>query len=240
MHPDREIRSPAVTEDELELFYVSTVQGSSSGYYRSVRTSRSQAFPVAEPVPELDALCAGLLPEAAWAIDVSLNGLRAYITCGLPTSEIPIQLATRSDRTTPFVLERVVGQMGVSVAVDASELTAYSSGYLSFPGPPLVARRDSLADEFVGATPIPGLESQTLVAPEISRDGLTIYGADGNRLGFSERTGPSEPFGPFAEFPFIATFTATGAPEMSADCRRLYFVGIYPNGGPWALHVIER
>jgi hypothetical protein len=76
--------------------------------------------------------------------------------------------------------------------------------------------------------PVAGVESVLLVAPDLAPDGLTLYGAaGGNELGFVRRRSGAEPFADF-EAIAVGQLTAAGAPEISADCRTLYFVGIEP------------
>lgn len=213
---------PAVTGDELELYYAETVSGVGTRFMRSVRSSRSEPFLPGSPVDELTALCANE-SSTLYTLDLSHDGLRAYVTCGPIGSPNPVYFAERADRSSPFQARGTRGQAGTSVVVDPTELTLYSSGLDR--GVPLMATRASLDEPFGVLSEVPGFSGRVLLSPDISPDGLALYGAQSNRLGVATRPSTSLPFDVFAELE-QGSLTAAGAPEISADCRTLYFLGV--------------
>ena len=77
---------------------------------------------------------------------------------------------------------------------------------------------------FGDGTDIPGLEAALLLAPDISPDGLSLYGNDGG-IAVAVRSTVDAPFAaPTLLYPNPTTRTALGAPELSRDCRTLFFI----------------
>jgi hypothetical protein len=238
------LASPTLPADELELFYVTyDADGTNRRILRSTRASRAETFPLASEVAELNALCTD--PAERAAIDLSADGLRAYVSCADVTLGRML-LAQRSSKTAPFVAAGSASTaIGSSAAVNATELVVYSSSGESDAGfvftTPLMAMRNSTAEPFGTPVPVPGLTGIPLVAPDPSPDELSLFGGfEGRQLTVARRNTSSEPFG--APVDITVALSASGAPHISVDCRRLYFIGIAtPDAGStWGIYVIER
>jgi hypothetical protein len=240
----QELSSPALPRDELELFYtVAEPGGTNERFMRSSRASTSQAFSPGEPVVELDAACAS---TETLTLDLSADGLRAYVTCHSVFTAGPLILLRRETRTSPFArVGTVAVEVGASAALSSDELTIYSTGVDAVPerASPLVATRESTADPFGSPSPLSGLEGTGVLAPDLSPDELTLFGGlkSTGRVIVTERVSKLAPFGQ----PDVVSLppAVAGAPHLSADCRRLYFVGIDPRDGggtDWALYIAER
>jgi hypothetical protein len=242
--PPAQLSSPAVTADELELFYVRTdasVTPSATGFRHSIRLSKRDAFPVGEVLGDFDAKCA---PGRRLGIDVTADGLRAYFTCHLdaePTA--PLWIAERGSRQVPFVVAAdPVGTVGPSPNLAGDELTVFTSALLASMGPstPQEFTRSSTADLFGTASSVPGLETATMTTLDLSSDGLFLYGASDGGL-------VRAPFKPSTQaFDMPETLIARtaersyGSPELSQDCRTLYYVSVSADATDWAIVAAGR
>lgn len=237
------LSSPALTGDELEMFYVSyTSSDPTRRVFRTTRASTSVTFPLGSEVPELTALCT--LSTDQTAIDVTADGLRAYVSCADLYILGLLVVAQRSSRSATFVATGTLGiELGASVALDTTELIAYQTAGPNDPTTPLVSTRATTADGFAAGVAVPGLTGSNLVAPEPSPDNLLMFGGiNGRRLGVAQRSSVDAGFS--APTDMNVPLSASGAPHVSTDCRRLYFVGIdQPDGSSvngWNIYVIER
>lgn len=226
------VATPSITADELVLFYT---RGDSGGerFYVSQRASVSEAFPVGASVPELDAACQTTDDRS---LDVSGDGLTAYVSCyppGTLAEPTTLYVLTRASQTEPFGSASEAGSMTPSSSVEEDGLSAVWSGEAS-PSTRL-ATRTSTTESFGNDTALPGLETTNVHAPDLSPDGLAVYGGidvEGIRtLAASTRASTSEPFrAPEVLSGLISTLLGSGAPDLSADCRSLYFVGVDAQG----------
>jgi len=231
------INGPSVTADELQLFYS---RGGDSGpdvltqllFYRT-RTSTTEAFGGAQPLPELADVC---MPEDHVNPDISEDGLTLYVTCtkrtelGLPEGTSQLRVARRKDRASPFVLDaEPVGAVFASAGLSADELTAYTGGEIWGTAPQLFSR-SSKAEKFGANQPVPGFTSP-LNSPDISADGLTLFGAAPPEptvhqlVWRATRSSLSEDFGPASILDFGFPDNIFGAPNVVPSCS-LYMVMI--------------
>lgn len=222
------VTTPTLTADELLLFYARGASGEER-FHVSTRASRTEAFPPGVSVPELDAACQ---PTDDRSIDISNDGLTAYVSCyatgtlGEPTT---LYALARSSRTEAFGSASEVGSMTPSSSIEDDGLSAVWSGE-DTPSTRL-ATRTSTTESFGNDSELLGLESTNVYAPDLAPDGLAIYGgidtAEGRSLAVATRSNRDEPFGAPAVFTaLIDGLPNSGAPELSADCRSLYFVGV--------------
>jgi hypothetical protein len=232
------LSSPTLSPDELEMIYVEgDAPETRFNFRRSIRSSKTASFPAGDVVPELDAACSR--PEDQRSIDLSRDGLSAYITCYLDPNVVftaPLRIARRSALGAKFVLDpQSYGTVGPSVGVGLDELVIYSSDRNTFdPGPPHRYTRSSTSATFGDKTSIPGLESVGLITPELSPDGLSMFGALSGSLIVAERSTPDARFAaPTTILVGDPTTILFGAPEMSQDCRSLYYVQV--QAGPTGL-----
>jgi hypothetical protein len=233
--------SPAVSPDELELFY-STTDGVVAHIRRSVRASKGDVFPEGPPVPELDAACTDVASDRH--MDLSADGLRAYIVCVTePTvTSGPLRVARRSSTGSPFMLDTTTyGTVGPSVSIAKDELVAYSTT-LTRPGPPLMFTRNDTSSPFATGTSIPGLEDVDLSTIEPSPDGLSLYGNLDQAIQIATRATPSGPYGATTIAVAPAMDHVIGAPELSRDCRSLYYVDVdrIPTPDVYSIRVLTR
>jgi hypothetical protein len=80
-----------------------------------------------------------------------------------------------------------------------------------------------------------------MLAPEPSPDGLAIYGAVDLSIVVVTRDRPDQPFGaPTTIVPGNPTTRTIllGSPELSQDCRSLYYVHVGASAAP-AIHTIR-
>jgi hypothetical protein len=234
------LASPTLPGDELELFYVTyDPDGTNRRIRRSTRASRTETFPLGSEVAELNALCTD--PAERAAIDITADALRAYVSCA-DTALGRMLLAQRTSKTAPFLaVGSVSTEIGGSAAVNATELAVYSTGASAGTTTPLVATRGSTAEPFGTPAPVPGLTGIDLVAPDPSPDELWLFGGfQGRQLSVAHRNTTSEPFG--APVDITVPLFASGAPHVSVDCRRVYFIAIETAdaGSRWGIYVIER
>jgi hypothetical protein len=234
--------SPTLGPDELEMFYTLKDSASVSHFHRSVRASKDATFPDGAPVPELDAACA--LTSDERHMDLSYDGLRAYVICApdaVPSSG-SLRVARRAAIGSPFALDpSTFGTVGQSIAIAKDELTAYSTT-LSRPGPPLMYTRGSTTSPFAPGIPIPGLETVDLEAVDPSPDGLSLFGSLDSSIIVTTRTTPSDGFGPTSTVVPRGTQEVVGAPELSQDCRSLYFIHVdtQPDPDVYSIRSLKR
>jgi hypothetical protein len=215
--------SPTLNADETELLYA-TGDGDLQ-YFRSTRSSKLDDFGPGEPLPELDAAC---MTTDSRTIDLSADGLRAYLVCyGSNNAEgYTLRIAVRSAPDAPFVLDsKSYGMVGPSAAIATGDLTLYSSGIMIGQGPALVFERATLSAPFDAGKPIPGLESYNLVTPDVSADGLTLFAGYTGGIIVATRTRVSDPF---TYGDFVVSGGDYVSPAISEDCRSLYAVRQLP------------
>lgn len=233
--------SVSISHDELELFYVMDHKSTAEERYMVTRRSSiTEPFPAGSPVEELNALC----PANEWkTMDVTDDGLRAYVGCG-GTEALPqiVFTARRSSRSAPFQLddEPVLTKAGQSVSVASNELMAFTSG-LPLNSAPLVFTRSSPGEPFGAGLPIPGFETaQNVTTPDISSDGLHLYVNASGDVAAASRARLSDPFG--AMVPVVQHSdpdVILGSPAITIDCRALYYVEA-SNTSPWRVLVVRR
>ncbi len=222
------VTTPALTADELLLFYARGPSGDER-FYVAERASKTAAFSPGVPITELDAPCQ-LTDDRS--VDVSDDGLTAYVSCyqagtlAVPTT---LYVLTRASRSEVFGAASEVGSMTPSSSVENDGLSAVWSGEET-PSTRL-ATRSALSEPFGNDTELPGLESTNVFTPDLSPDGLAVYGAidsaEGRSLAIATRASTDEPFGaPVIATALLAGLPNSGAPELSADCRALYFIGV--------------
>jgi hypothetical protein len=240
-------QSLSITGDDLELFYELEDRTNGSTIVVRRRATRDDDFGAPEvvsfDVPNVCDLAVGP------SIDVSDDGLHLYTTCVntdvTPILPGPIRVAKRSSRSTPaFTVDPMTYGMGnVSLSVSADELTAFFSDYTNIDAPvPLTATRSALTEPFGSAGPIPGVTGDVLRQPELSSDGLVLFGSIDEGTGLSHlvrysRTSKDGDFGMHSASglpvpPVIADDPNTPSvegvddfsPTVSADCKSLYFL----------------
>lgn len=220
------LASPALSPDALSIFYTRTSEGQ-IGFRMSTRANLTAVFPVGAPVPELDAACQA---ADARSVDLSADGLRAYVACYSATAE-PVGAATltvadRASLTAPFVLRGEKTQVGAGAAISRDELLLFTSSDVN-PGfePPRLFKRASSAEAFGPGAAIPGLEAINLTAPDPAPDGHTLFGGLMGSVVVTTRDSATAAFAaPTMLFTAENATQQLGAPEISQDCRRLFFV----------------
>jgi hypothetical protein len=220
------LASPALSPDALTLFYTRTLDDQ-IGFRTSTRASLTAVFPAGAAVPELDAACQA---AEGRSVDLSADGLRAYVACYSATAEpvgtATLSVAVRASLGAPFALSGAKVQVGAGAAISKDELTLFTSSDIN-PGfkPPLLFQRASLADAFGAGAAIPGLEEVNLTAPDPAPDGTTLYGGLMGNVVVTTRASADAPFAaPSVLFAPADATQQLGAPEVSQDCRRLFFV----------------
>jgi hypothetical protein len=223
VEPPMDLGGPSITADELELFYSLDTGAGLATFVVTKRAAVTDAFPAAAAVPGL----AGCSTPFG-TMDISDDGLRLYYACWSDAAAmVSVEFADRTDRESAFEARGVLATMGGSPAIDSAELTLYSGGLNG--GSPIMAERDIPSGAFGDAQGVPGLATSTLGTPDLSPDGLVLFGAQAGMLGFVTRADVTSPFGSFSPLPGIAA--NSGAPSISADCRTLYFAGRTNSGG---------
>jgi hypothetical protein len=234
--PGQYVGSPAITGDELEIFYVHREGESNDEFVHATRATASGPFGPAVALDELTSTCDG----SVGTIDVSADGLRAYFACFSGTTGLaPLRLAERPTRTSGFVVaDGAVGTVGCCASIDDSELAIYSndSTSQSFFGAIEVATRASLAQSFGKPAGVAGLMQEELGSPGISGDGLALYAATSDALAFSSRATTSDPFEPPVAIPLA--FQSAGAPDVGPTCS-VYFAGAETLVGGYGLYVLH-
>lgn len=222
------LSSPVLSSDERELFYVQYDEPYAGHFRRSTRASRAGRFPDGSVVPELDAACAA---RDYRSLDVSLDGLRAYIVCFASLdggTAGDLRVAERRSPGEPFVLRTdALGWVGASPALSRDERRLYSSSPEGEGEAPRVYTRATRDGAFVAEAFIPGLAGTEMAAPEPSPDELTLFGAESASIVAASRATADSAFG--APVPILSPPNGTwllGAPELSADCRSLYYVAV--------------
>lgn len=228
------VASPAITGDELELFYARDVAGKAE-LVSSVRGSKEVSFPAGVRVASLDDYCTTAQPERT--LDVTADGLRVYFVCrALTSGQTPLIFASRSRRTDPFVVQGQVGSVGNAPALFGGELQVLAPRY-GGTGALEVGNRASTSDSFGPMQAIPEL-SGSLNSPTLSEDGLVLFVTRTPNIVVTSRPDAGAPFGstltPVAALPFPGA-----SAEISADCRTLYFVGV-PDAGARHVYAIKR
>jgi hypothetical protein len=220
------LASPALSPDALTLFYTRT-SGAQIGFRASARASRSAVFPAGAPVAELDAACKA---EEARSVDLSADGLRAYIACYSATAEplgaATLSIADRASLSAPFVLRDETLQVGPGAAISRDELSLFTSSDVNAGfKPPRLFQRTSTDEAFGAGAAIPGLENVNLTAPDPAPDGRTLFGGLMSNVVVSSRPSAAAPFPtPTVLFAPVDATQQLGAPEISQDCRSLFFV----------------
>jgi hypothetical protein len=240
--------SVAVSRGELELHLVLTSVGEKRGtIVRSVRESTLDPFPPPVAATDLDQLCSA---DRVPFLDVSEDGLRAYVTCNgvdddgtsrCPREGCDILLATRANPLSSFELTGITGRAGFHPSVRADELEVVSNGLSLAAGVlPLVATRPSIEVDFGPAQVIEVANDglTTISGSTISPDGLELYAysrtSQGDAgLGRARRAAPGEPFGELVPIALwvVQGSVAVGAPDLTPDCRAMYVVRVAEESG---------
>lgn len=233
------VTSPALSDNNLELFYVA-----GESYYESFMVSRrasmDEPFPAGTPLDELNEFdpCVGLNKT----IDVSPDGLRAYVSCYIEVDTHPqLYQFERPDRDSPFADPIELGLAFASTGISPDGLTLVGSRFESDVAT-FSSTRAALDQPFPAPQPLPGLENESLFGPTLSRDGLELYGALGSEKLFSvaRRADVDSPFGAPASLAHLTggLWTA-GAPDLSDDCRIVVYVGVDPEYN-WGFIQVQR
>lgn len=218
-----DVRSPAVPADELELFYA---DATTSHFFVASRTDVTQTFGTPRALTELDMVCAAFGGAVAPTIDVSDDGLRAYVVCGVGA---PLLVAVRASRAASATFT------GMStIAASARQIGVASSELEAFDIPPAggVARatRATTSAMFSGATTLPELAAELdPSAPSLSPDGLTLYfsvaGTGSREIVSFTRTSATAAFDTTSRQRVnVAPGAAVDFPEIAPSCRAIYFV----------------
>jgi hypothetical protein len=226
------ISSLSITEDEKVLYFTKsggTVEP--ARVHVAKRDSVDEPFGIERPVDELNAICA---PPQMALLDVTHDGLDAFVACsmeGLACAEQPCSIyhASRSSTADPFVSKgEVATGLGTSPAISPDRLRIYTAGKNPILGgePPLFADRATVNDRFGTAQPIPGTDSWSiaLLAPELSVDGLELYGHEPDTaadLLWSRRKSASDPFP--APSVLVSATIAAGSADLTSDCHGVYY-----------------
>ena len=242
------VGSPELPDDELELYFVRR-EGPSDAptafhFMVSRRQSKDVSFPAGALVPELDAFCAQPFSRS---LDISPDGLRVYASCHVSDQKSDLMFAERPNRMTPFGALRSIASLGQSVGLSRNELEVYVSNYATLK----IARalRSSVAQMFGPSMELTLGDCSSaarlcdFVTPSVSADGLELYAAVPFRpvVGVSTRQTVHEEFGPAVDLHLAPReANAAGSPEISGDCRSLYFVIAQTGTDPWPLYVAKR
>lgn len=227
--------SPSVTADELQIFYsqgVTANPGVEQTVVFRTRESQTEPFGPARLLPELAEVCP---PSHQYHNpDISEDGLTLYVTCtAVSTSSGPsiLRVSRRQAPSGSFVLDpEPLGFVFPAAGLSADELTAYTSSELGAAQPHLFTR-PSKNEPFGPAQPVPGFTTP-LHAPDISADGLTLFGslrAEGTpvaTLRRASRTSITQDFGPPEELNFGMPMLKTGGPNLAPSCN-LYFAASF-------------
>jgi hypothetical protein len=238
--------SPTLSADETELIVtVPPSGGVPPQFLRVTRASKLDFFDSYEFLTELDGTCADITNAQA-TIDLSADGLRAYIVCYQSGSTMggDLRVATRSAPGAPFVLaSESSGNVGASAAIGTGELTLYSSGFEIGGTPALVFHRATTDVPFETFESIPGFGDLPYTMPDPSADELLLVMtlAQSPDILLATRSTVDDPFG---EPLFVAVpdpGTSWSSPTVSADCRSLYAIR-YSQSAPLTrtLEVFER
>jgi hypothetical protein len=236
------LASPTAAPSELELFYVQYDRPYEGHFRRAQRPDRSAPFTDTEALPELDAACA----RADYrSIELTPDGLRAYVLCFATLdegAEGALRVADRARANERFTLRaKEYGRVGASPAITPNELTLYTS----YPagageGPPFTYTRASTDEPFSAGTKVPGLGDSEMASPDPSPDGLSLFGGVSTSITVATRTRVTDEFG--SPVPVVSPADGTqllGAPDLTPNCRSLYFVAVYAGVAP-PIYQIER
>lgn len=223
----------ALSPDERELYYVDFPPNEVRMVLRRTRSASNAFFGEQEIVPELRNVCPSVSPELdALSVDLSADGLVAYITCQDKAEPGPGTLVS-AKRT----------RLGASFTPDLTPLATVgmwfstADGLEAFDNPPggydyTLDRyqRESLSVPFGKPEEL----SLELRGPDPSADGLWLFGSvpvEGStnlsyQLAAISRPNLSAPFGePTTEgFPVPGEGTSYLYPEISANCRSIIFL----------------
>lgn len=232
--PGATLSSPVISSDERELFYVQYDEPYVGHFRRSTRATSEGRFPDGAVVPELDAACA---PRDYRSLDVSRDGLRAYVVCFESIDDGTygeLRVAERRSREQPFVLRtETFGRIGASPALTPDELSLYTSSPDGVGDAPRFYTRSARDQAFSNGAPVAGLSATDMTSPEPSPDGLSLFGGEAASIVVAARAAPDAAFG--APVAVIVPPDGTGllgAPELSADCRSLYYVAVDASVAP--------
>jgi hypothetical protein len=230
------LSSPTVPQDELELFFVRHDMNSGGGaptVMRAQRATRDASFGTAAAVAEVASLCSSTQERG---ISITPDGLRLYVGCYTGTSTYtpgPLKLAKRATRDGTFTADSgTYGTIGPQVDVTTDELTAYTSSEMNTTSPPRQYTRSTVTDAFANGQAIAGLESVNLGAPFVASDGLTMFGSLDVNVVAATRPAPGQPFGtPAVVLTGQSNTDSFKFPEVSFDCRTIYFVRVDSSSG---------
>jgi hypothetical protein len=235
-----QLMSPTLSPDELELFYSTIDDLDVVNFRRSVRSSKAAVFPEGTPVPELDAACPS--PNGDRHMDLSADGLRAYFVCSAEPilTSGPLRVARRSSIGGAFTVDtKSYGTVGPSVSIAKDELVAYSTT-LTRPGPPLMFTRTDTSSTFAPGISIPGLEAADFSALDPSPDGLSLYGGLDSSVQVASRAAVTGDYGAPTTVIAAPMDRAVGAPEVSQDCRSLYYIDVDTAQSPSVYALLVR
>jgi hypothetical protein len=222
------LSSPTVPGDELELFFAQRGATDSVRHVmRATRKTRDADFGEPAVVPELESVCAD---GEERSLSITADGLRLYVGCSTGFGTVvpgPLHLARRSARDAAFVIDAATyGTVGPSIDVCPDELSVLTTSETSVQNPPRTYARSSREQAFGQGAPIPGLEAVALTAPSCAPDGLTLFGGVNPDLVVAARPADGEPFGAPSTVFQGDNLSVYGSPEVSADCRTLYFIHV--------------
>lgn len=212
---------PAITGDELELFYVHW--DAPREIVHSTRATRDVVFPAGEVLTDLSAFCPVVdPPEGPW-LDVSADGLRLYFTCGTGSPAPRLFIAERVTRDGPFGVPVEIGSVWRSISLSPDERTLYGNGQLDMRNAPMQAVRAARSDPFPieAYAAVPFEMPVALTAPDVSPDGLSIIGTSAELVAYVRPTVGA----PFGSTPTVLPIPGASRPthaEHAHDCRSLY------------------
>jgi hypothetical protein len=226
--------SVAIARGELELYWVAVDNFSQfASVMRSVRASTAVDFGPGSEVAELSEVCDF---GDDIRIDVSEDGLRAYLTClnfitgNCPDEGCDIELAERDTLGDDFEPQGTVGTVGSHASLTANELTVASNPVaITAGGVPLFATRNDLMQDFGNADPIDVIvgAGQTVTGTTFSTDLLELYAYGGSGdPARATRDDATDAFGAFVNIDSWPATMAVGAPDLTPDCRSMYVVRI--------------
>ncbi len=227
--PNDELGGVTLSPDELELFYSSITPAAVDGshFYRSTRASKADVFMLGTTVPELDAACES---GQRRTMDLSHDGLRAYLVCVPPEGPAyggSLRIADRPSLGAPFVLRTMTyGEIGNSPSISRDELTLYTTqpdGSYDY-----IQRyeRGTTSEAFGPAEDLSLGSFDFPSSPDIGPDDLSLYFGMNTTVGVATRASTEADFGVATELFTIASPSAGGSPEISRDCRSLYYINL--------------
>jgi hypothetical protein len=228
----------SLTADERELYY-SREENSIREVVRRTRASAGDMFGAVEPLPALAGVCGEAMRVNP---DISEDGLTLYVTCtqemppGMSEGVSPLRVARRRDRSSDFTLEaEPIGGVFASAGISADELTAYTDGEF-FGTAPRMFTRATKTEAFTGPMAVPGISNSGLRSPDISSDGLSLFGAittpdETLRIVRAQRDSTDAPFAEptLLDLQPLPAGVAMGAPNVTASCL-LYVIARLMDG----------